>query len=951
MLGWPHWTTLGRTGKAHESDIAVPGRNRSKRKAAFQPFWPTWGKNISSQDGVRHASRATREPRRSVLVHEGTRNVLGVVLVTAQILKACTGAPMGAPPTASIPPPKSPSAQPHGQGNAPLAPPQNAMWIWNMSDRIVLDETERLALYSFLEGSAQSPSGPIRVLFLSLSSEHLLTEAEPIRAFLADAHSRGLEVHFLTGDPLWSLQERNPQTQEPYNAGSFEVLDAVLRFNQESPEAARFDGFQQDTEPYVLREDAGYPYSWSNPEHRTHIIWPQYIDTLEAWRARVNTHNQETHDDLQLGAAIPPWWDPENPRGTPADHRQVQDRTDYVAIMNYDIRSEPMMAGPQDELRYAEQSGLHRSVYVGFESLEVSQKEPTPESFFQTLYAHSSSYYYAVPNALRANIETLVLAHQHNPALKGLAYHYYEDLANGDTAYRSLTRHQARPPACLFHASTLSRTHPTSQLDIDYRAYDPDDEALSIDIAIMTEGEHQWRSVPTIDAGGHGVQINDGHYALDMQAMLLTTGTRYRVRIEATEKKPGGTTGYDISDGWLEIPAQASADIPPQSVSHWPHEPLLEGRRSRVAWPAFSMPPAPSVSLYELELVYTASTGASHTERLVTPRSYTHVVPPHPGTLALHVFGRTDTGQRIGPGTTVIEVAPDLDRDGIPDHQDLDLDGDGVGNNEEIAQDSNPHDPAAFPTNRVLGRWSMRDPGQLWKNEMALGPDLVLGGSAQAQIVTNPPELVGLWTQRGAHLATGEVLRAETTPINALSVELWLKPDGDAGRRPVPVFMYGDLDLGLCLLLNNEGGDLSWRLYQSPGQIFDSGPADSTLGRFLSVNVDNDVLFDGRWHRVTASYNGFSRVVRVSIDGRRVGQKMDPAIPKSLGQKRMRFFDSQSVYDRKNRNQTLIEQSALFESNLHRVPIEDGRFQVGYQGFVRDIVVTAADLTRSAGQD
>ncbi len=344
------------------------------------------------------------------------------------------------------------------------------LWVWSMADRIVVEPEQRALFYEFIDAPHGEVDHRINIIYMSISEKLLTENPAAVRQFLEEAHAHGkndltgeggLTVEFLTGDPLWAIidcEDDKPDCEDP----AMDILNAVLSFNLASmtPEQ-RFDRFQQDTEPYVLDRNSGHPFSWGIESDRN-IIWQRYMNNVKKWQARVNEHNgaSKQHEDLALGVVIPSWWDPAG--NEPANHRLVQDEVDYVIILNYDTRLQPDSDNPeveprnyirniQSELSYGR--AIDRPVYVGFETLEPQRKERVP-GFFKTLYPNSTSYYYLgsrfriddepgsrfllANEVMEKHTDEVLETFGDNPAFAGMAYHYYEDIDNGEVSYRAL---------------------------------------------------------------------------------------------------------------------------------------------------------------------------------------------------------------------------------------------------------------------------------------------------------------------------------------------------------------------------------------------------------------------------------------------------------------------------------------------------------------------------------
>ena len=183
-----------------------------------------------------------------------------------------------------------------------FAAPKAAMWVWSMSEDIVMEthEYDREDFYSFVAAPHGDVGDAVETLFMSIPPEVIETSPAKVREFIADAHSRGLKIEFLSGDPTWALSMVDEYTGLPYNQPAMEVLQLVLDFNAASSPEERFDGVQYDVEPYLLNDDAVYPVIWENAYGRA-IIWEQYCASLVTWQGMVDDHNTTANDYLRFG--------------------------------------------------------------------------------------------------------------------------------------------------------------------------------------------------------------------------------------------------------------------------------------------------------------------------------------------------------------------------------------------------------------------------------------------------------------------------------------------------------------------------------------------------------------------------------------------------------------------------------------------------------------------------
>ena len=806
---------------------------------------------------------------------------------------------------------------------------ERCVWVWGMGARVVLEQSQRLELWSFLAAPHGKPGDAISRLYLSLSPSLIQNHPQAVREFIADAHSRGVAVEYLTGNALWALTETNPKSGRPYNEPSLLETRVILRFNAAGMPWQRFDGIQQDTEPHTMREKVGHPYSWSDTADRG-VIWKQYLESLKQWQAMVDTHNKEADDRLRFGVATPHFWDPAE--GTPVDHRKVQDIVDYIAIMNYDSRNPVKQVA--SEFAYARRRRLEQSVCIGVETQEIPWKEPVKDSFNKTLYLPTASYYYTGKAAMGKDIQTLERRYGRLKSYIGISFHYYEDHENGVTAYRAmgLQKHN-RAPACLIHYPTgqqsLSGVSP-----IYYTAYDPDGDALRVSASISKDMGRTWQPLPTTDSQGQPMKATEGVFYMDTS--LLDATKTYLLKVEAQEVGGSGLVGFDVSDSPFKLVLRQE-DLPveddDQDSLALNVPPATAGQPFTFTWAA-DADAARSTAGY----FYSWHTPFQANQAFFTRGTTGSLVAPAAGKHALHVWPVSLEGELLSVTTRQAVVRNDLDKDGVPDRQDADADGDGVKNVDEKKASTDPLDSGDFPDSCLLGHWSF-DGGQL-TNHVAGGPKLITDKLAHRFVKTSQDNQALKLDGRTRLRVDGDLTAG---PIHALTVEMWIKPQAKDRLTYIPLIFEGDIDGGLSLILKNDADFVNLRAYQPakgrgvPGSVGMVSP-----GVYVGLNARNDGLFDGDWHHVAFTYNGYDKALNLYIDGQRVAKRYHRSVPKAVSSSMpLRFFDATSDWDNDNSDDTLVENSAQFESNAHPRP---DLTKTGYIGLVDHIKVTQAAL-------
>jgi len=297
-----------------------------------------------------------------------------------------------------------------------LSAPDRAVWVWSMADDIVLDSPggSRAAFFDFCAQPHGNDDRAVTTAYLSgsvYSLDLVKNYATQLRAFLADAHSRGLKIECLEGDKSWATPEgrANGQTR----------CGEILAFNTNSPsDAERFDGIHYDVEPHGLHYSKGDSYDWDADNA---VIWSEYLTLLENCQTGVNTYNA-THADIEFGADIAWWYDVDSHAGESVD---IQSKVDYVAIMDYRETGRNIVTGAATQIGNG--NTLNKKVIVGVETAQAVPPDPETISF----YEEGNEY-------MEAQLGYTAIEFDDDASFDGFAIHFYEDTAAGEVAYRGL---------------------------------------------------------------------------------------------------------------------------------------------------------------------------------------------------------------------------------------------------------------------------------------------------------------------------------------------------------------------------------------------------------------------------------------------------------------------------------------------------------------------------------
>lgn len=267
--------------------------------------------------------------------------------------------------------------------------PQRAMWVWD-----VKIPTSKKSTYRLLEFCKTR-----NINRLYISAHHFSERSiQNYRLFNRLAHSHGIFVHALGGDPRWGL--------ERYHQQPLRWFEAVLSFNRAVKPRERFDGIQNDTEVYLL----GQPW-----EQNKEKLLKEYLDL----NRKIIELRQIEEADIIYACDIPFWYDDDpslavtwgGQTKSPSFH--ILDTVDSVTIMDYrNFADGPngSVALAKNEIEYAD--SVNKKIYIGQETKE-------------NLYPEHITFANMTEQEMESEIRKLVKAYSSNPAFAGIAMHHY----------------------------------------------------------------------------------------------------------------------------------------------------------------------------------------------------------------------------------------------------------------------------------------------------------------------------------------------------------------------------------------------------------------------------------------------------------------------------------------------------------------------------------------------
>jgi len=243
------------------------------------------------------------------------------------------------------------------------AAPTRALFVWNTT-AIRTKPYAQSEFFAFLKAPFGAANNAITTLYFDGVRASDFTDpavTAPLRKFLRAAHSNGLRVNYLCGDPSWARSEKRQSALDHVNA--------LLSFNAAGAVSERYDGIAYDVEPYLLP-------AWPSPDLRA-----SYLSLLEQTHAAISASGQ----NINLTAIIAWWYS--NPELGGFDH-QIIDRSDAIVIMDYTTTLTRLIADARAEIGYS--SRIRKPVWV---AVETTQLKETPAV---TFYGRTNSQMEAI---------------------------------------------------------------------------------------------------------------------------------------------------------------------------------------------------------------------------------------------------------------------------------------------------------------------------------------------------------------------------------------------------------------------------------------------------------------------------------------------------------------------------------------------------------------------------
>ncbi|MDX9701920.1 MAG: PKD domain-containing protein [Candidatus Auribacterota bacterium] len=387
------------------------------------------------------------------------------------------------------------------------------LYVWGQSTNIINQPQAQREFFSFITAPHGNPNAKISTVLMNFDSMDIVnTSFEAVSLFIADAHSRGLKVVFLSGDPSWAL--------DAYRSYAVAQLQKLFQYNAKADIHERFDGVQFNIEPHVL------------PNWPSNTIWGQYIQNLAYYQDMVDSHNALQADTLIFGATIPYWYDEHTYNYRPVNE-YVQDIVDCVTVINY-WTTTGATGMSATEIAYSELLGEDKSVFIALETKNLGGDDPYS---YVSFWNHGNE----LLEQLISELETLYSQYS---VFSGTIIHYYETDAANDEAYRKLRPDALSQPNQDYNSAPVATIvtpnsgefASNSPVEIAYTVYDADTNQINVSIFVCD--------------GSQEIQVASTTVNITAPSRLVT----------ATATFVPATAGVETGEYFLQIVAQESAN-------------------------------------------------------------------------------------------------------------------------------------------------------------------------------------------------------------------------------------------------------------------------------------------------------------------------------------------------------------------------------------------------------
>jgi hypothetical protein len=272
-----------------------------------------------------------------------------------------------------------------------------SMWVWNFSTAVATPETRR-NLIDFTKANK------INLLYVN-TGKVLPDHSEEFSALIEKAHSNGIQVFALDGDPLWALTVNH--------AAALNRIQEVFDFNTAHPQT-KFDGIQHDVEPYALPE-------WMDDQAGTAV---QYLQLLNESQNKINHYDSS----LQYDVTIPFHYEESVPQVkatyngvSKALSYHILDIVDSVTVMDYRNAAGNTDGNHDGQIDHGKQEVAY-AAFIGKQAIIAAETTPPgspgiPDAI--TYFNYGKVY-------MNAALQKVIDYFAHNPGFGGIAIHHYD---------------------------------------------------------------------------------------------------------------------------------------------------------------------------------------------------------------------------------------------------------------------------------------------------------------------------------------------------------------------------------------------------------------------------------------------------------------------------------------------------------------------------------------------
>jgi len=216
-----------------------------------------------------------------------------------------------------------------------------SIWIWGEGIELINNGFARNSFFKFLK-NPHGTGKSITNIYLDCKAYYLKDEVwkNKMVKFITQAHSNGICVQFLSGNPAWGYQG--------YEVTN--IINAVSEYNSEQPLESRLDGVHLDIESYTL------PVWHTNPKFRE-----KFFESIEKYGELMRNMNP----NIVFGLDVPTFWNEQ-------EIEQLLSAVDYLTLMNYTDNASLMGDRAQKFVDVARR--MDKKIESGIETQEPSKR-------------------------------------------------------------------------------------------------------------------------------------------------------------------------------------------------------------------------------------------------------------------------------------------------------------------------------------------------------------------------------------------------------------------------------------------------------------------------------------------------------------------------------------------------------------------------------------------------